>query len=225
MARRSRLAAKRSWRRMPPGRSDRIVMLRKTSSTRPMRKPLKRVGSGSGGARSGAAQRRAGVVEGDPRAPEVVQGEAVARGLRRGLLLQLLVQIPVQPFVAVEEPENVAARAEHHVLREPREVHALAARAAGAVVDDLLERSKRGRHLQDDPPPIEVAERGQMRGRAVAQRLDHDLVAGGGQPGEEAPGAAGREVWKLAPYLHVFDRSEEFSPRPWPPGRALSRRN
>src|SRR5579859_6575854 len=119
MARRRRLAAKRSWRRMPPGRSERTVMLRNTSSTSPMTKPLNRAGSGSGGARPGPAQGHVGVVDGDPRAAEVVQCEAIARGLRRRLLLQLCVQVPVEPFMAVEKAENVSARAEHHVLRQP----------------------------------------------------------------------------------------------------------
>src|SRR5205823_10685293 len=123
MAKRSRLAAKRSWRRMPPGRSESMVMLRKTSSTRPMRNPLNRAGSGSGRARSGPAQRQVGVVDGDPRAAEVVEGEAIARSLGRRLLLQLLVQVPVEPFMAVEKTEDVSARAEHHVLRQPREMH------------------------------------------------------------------------------------------------------
>src|SRR5579859_4662566 len=119
MARRSRLAAKRSWRRMPPGRSDRTVMLMNTSSARPMRKPLNRAGPSSGGARPGPAQRQVGVADGDPRAAEVVQGEPIAGSLRRRLLLQLLVQVPVQPFMAVQKAENVSPRAEHHVLRQP----------------------------------------------------------------------------------------------------------
>src|SRR6266849_3998886 len=54
-------------------------------------------------------------------------------------LLQLLVQVPVQPLVAVEEAKYVATRPEEHVLRQPREVHALAALAARTVIDALLE--------------------------------------------------------------------------------------
>src|SRR6266567_8872527 len=99
-------------------------------------------------------------------------------------------------------------------------MHALAALAAGAVVHDLLEGPERGGHLQGDPPPVEVTERRQMRGPPVPERLDHDLVIGGRQPREETPGACRCEVGELAPYLHFFDRSEEFSPRAWPPGLA-----
>src|SRR5438270_3701771 len=151
---RKRRAANLSCRRRPPGRSDRTVVLTNTSTTRPKRKLLS---SGSAPQALPAHEGNVGVDRGHALAPEVAQREAVARGLGRRPPLQLLVQVPVQPLVAVEEPQHVAARAKPHVLRQPREVHALATLPARAVVNDLAERAKRLRHLEDDRAAVEVA--------------------------------------------------------------------
>jgi len=44
---------------------------------------------------------------------------------------------------------------------------------------------KWNRHLEDDPALFELASRGEVWGRAVAERFDHDLiVAGARKPGQ-----------------------------------------
>src|SRR5260221_14551975 len=44
---------------------------------------------------------------------------------------------------------------------------------------------KWNRHLEDDPALFELASRGEVWGRAVTERFDHDLiVAGASEPGQ-----------------------------------------
>src|SRR5438309_474755 len=115
---RKRRAANRSCRRSPPGRSDKTVVLTKTSTTRPRTKLLS-----SGGFQARASgERGVRVGGGDERPSEVAQREAVTRRLGGRPALQLLVQVPVHPLVAVEEAQDVAPRAKRDVLGKPREV-------------------------------------------------------------------------------------------------------
>src|SRR5579872_434824 len=172
---RKRRAANRSWRRRPPGRSERTVVLTNRRTTRPRRKLLS---SGRAAQSRPPHQGRVRVGGGDALPPEVAQREPIARGFGRRALLQLLVQIPVQPLVAVEEPQDVAARAKRDVLRKPRECHGPAALPAGAVEDDLAEGAERLRHLEDYRAAVEVAQRREVRRGAVSKRFDDDLVVG-----------------------------------------------
>src|SRR5690348_7610391 len=144
---RRRRAANRSCRRRPPGLSDSTVTLRNTSRIRPKTKLL------SSGCRANACpakERGVGVGGRHPRASEVAKRKAVARRFSGRALLQLLMQVPVHPLVAVQESQHVAARPERDVFREPREPHRTSALAPRTVEHDLLERPERLRHLQHD---------------------------------------------------------------------------
>jgi len=94
-------------------------------------------------------------------------------------------KVPVHPLVAVEKPEHLAAQAKRNALRRPSEANAVSALAARGVDDRLFEGMKWNRHLEDDPALFELASRGEVWGRAVTERFDHDLiVAGAREPGQ-----------------------------------------
>src|SRR5206468_10901158 len=63
-----------------------------------------------------ARERGLRVVFGDRAAPVVVQREPVAGGLGGRLLPEPLAQVPVHPFVQVQEPEHLALGAERDAL-------------------------------------------------------------------------------------------------------------
>src|SRR4029077_7163714 len=108
-------------------------------------------------------------------------------------------QVPVHPFVAVEESKDVTPRAEGHRLRSPRKTETVPALAPGREDDRFVERAKRDRDLQHDPALLELAERREMGPGSIAQRLDHDLVVPGPrQAGQDAARFSAREPGQLA---------------------------
>src|SRR4029077_7778716 len=67
----------------------------------------------------------------------------------------------------------------------------------------LLERTKWDRYLEHDPAVLEFAPRGEGRGRAVPQRLDHDFVGGGARQAGKRPSCLRiREPFQLASDRH-----------------------
>jgi hypothetical protein len=90
--------------------------------------------------------------------------------------------------MAVKEPENFSPEPERHRLGRPRKAHPGPALAPRSEDDRLLERPERHWYLEHDPVLLELASGGEMRSRAVTERLDDDLVVPGtGKPIEDAP--------------------------------------
>src|SRR5439155_17921579 len=123
------------------------------------------------------AQRGLRVVEGDELLEVVAQREAIAGRLRRTLAAETLVQEPVHPFVAVEEADHVARRAERDALGEPDEPQPLSGHALRAVGHGVTERKERFGQTDDDGPRLVVRLGRQMWAGAIAQRPKGDLVA------------------------------------------------
>ena len=133
---------------------------------------------------------------------EVPQREPVAGRLRGRAPAQHLVEVPVQPFVAVEKAEDVTASTEEDRLRRPRETHAFATLPSGGKDHRLFERSERDRDLQHDTALIELAARREVGLRAIAKRLDHHVVVASRKPAERAPSLGVRQAGELAANPH-----------------------
>jgi hypothetical protein len=90
--------------------------------------------------------------------------------------------------MAVKEPENLPPEPESHRLGRPSKAHPGPALAPRGEDDRLVERPERHWYLEHDPVLLEFTPSGEMRSRAVAERLNDDLVVPGtGKPIEDAP--------------------------------------
>src|SRR5207245_5358217 len=83
---------------------------------------------------------------------------------------------PVVVLVQVQVPDQLVRPVEAQALRVPPEAESLRAYSLGAIRDVLVERPERDRHLDRDPPASELAPGLDVRTRAIAQRLDHQVV-------------------------------------------------
>src|SRR5205814_4884131 len=132
-------------------------------------------------------ERRIGVVCRHVAAAEVTQRKPVTRSLRGRALAEHLVQVPVHPLVAVEEAKHVAPTAEQHRFGRPRKAHPDPALAAGRVDDRFLEGAEGNRHLEHDPPLVELALGSKVRRPPVSERLDDHLVVAAGKAFQGGP--------------------------------------
>ena len=115
-------------------------------------------GPGADAAQGGrqTPHRRPRIGDGDLRLAVVPQGEPIARGLGRHPSTVVPVQVPVHPFVQVQEPEHLARRSERHAFGQPDEPDGPSGPALGAERDHLAEREERLGDLQRDGPRVEV---------------------------------------------------------------------
>src|SRR5206468_10950614 len=121
-----------------------------------------------------ADERRLGVVLRHDTPSIVPECEPVARGLRGRLLAEPLSQVPVHPFMQVQEPEDLSLGPEGDAFGQPDELQALARPAPCPVRNDLAERKERLGDLQGDRPPREVRPGGQVRPLPLAERPNLD---------------------------------------------------
>src|SRR5712692_9274896 len=148
------------------------------------REGLRAVGAGP--------ERRLRVRQRDPGALVVPEGEAVAGGLGLRLPAQPLLDVPVQPLMAVEEPEHLPGPGEGHPRGEPDEPDAAGPGAAGGVVDDLAEGQEGIRQLKRDPVGVELGPSRQMGLAAVPERVHEEVVSVGPGQASEHPTDLGR---------------------------------
>src|ERR1700686_310912 len=104
------------------------------------------------------------------------QREAIAGRFGGRLLSTHLSQVPVVELVAVEEAQNLPARAESDRLAEPLKGQPPPGLAAGTDVDLLVPGAKRFRHLELDQAVVVPAEGGSVRRLTVAQWPGADRI-------------------------------------------------
>src|SRR5947208_1806437 len=162
-----------------------------------LRSQPERIGHGQ---HPGSLERFEGVVDGDLPAPEVAQRKPVASRLRAGAPALHLAQVPVQPLVEIDKPQDVPARAEPDLLGRPGEFHAGPWLPPGADVHELVERPERLRNPDDDPADVELTQAGKVWPGPVPKGLDHDaVVPRRGQPGQGAAYVRHLEPGQVAP--------------------------
>src|SRR5438046_4565469 len=125
----------------------------------------------------------------------VAKGEAVAGGLRGRLLAEPLLQVPMHPFVQVQEAQDLPWPPERDAVGQPDESHAFAAEPPSRVGDDLPEWEEGLRELEGDPADVELGPGGEVGPGSVPKPLDHDLIAGrSGQAVEHLPDLGPAEI-------------------------------